>query len=49
MALFSGFAVTVCDPREEFVGSWNVPGAKLVRDMPDDVVVASSPAAAVAW
>ena len=27
MALFSGFAVTVCDPREEFVGSWNVPGA----------------------
>lgn len=43
MALFSGFAVTVCDPREEFVGSWNVPGAKLVRDMPDDVVAAFKP------
>ena len=43
MAQFSGFAVTVCDPREEFVGSWNVPGAKLVRDMPDDVVAAFKP------
>jgi len=25
MALFSGFAVTVCDPREEHRGGWNVP------------------------
>ena len=38
MALFSGFAVTVCDPREEYRGSWAVPGARLVSDMPDDVV-----------
>jgi xanthine dehydrogenase accessory factor len=38
MALFSGFAVTVCDPREEYRGTWNVPGARVVSEMPDDVV-----------
>ncbi|KQP35643.1 XdhC family protein [Pseudorhodoferax sp. Leaf274] len=38
MALFSGFAVTVCDPREEYRGAWSVAGATLLRDMPDDVV-----------
>jgi len=38
MALFSGFAVTVCDPRSEYTGSWAVPGAALLQDMPDDVV-----------
>jgi xanthine dehydrogenase accessory factor len=43
MALFSGFAVTVCDPREEYRGSWNVPGATVVSDMPDDVVLAFKP------
>jgi xanthine dehydrogenase accessory factor len=43
MALFSGFAVTVCDPREEYRGAFNVPGAKLVREMPDDVVKAFKP------
>jgi xanthine dehydrogenase accessory factor len=43
MALFSGFAVTVCDPREEYRGAFNVPGAKLVHDMPDDVVQAFRP------
>ena len=43
MALFSGFAVTVCDPREEYRGAWSVPGAKIVSDMPDDVVVAFKP------
>jgi len=40
MALFSGFAVTVCDPREEYRGGWSVPGVKVVGDMPDDVVLA---------
>jgi xanthine dehydrogenase accessory factor len=40
MALFSGFAVTVCDPREEYRGAWSVPGVQLTSDMPDDVVVA---------
>jgi xanthine dehydrogenase accessory factor len=43
MALFSGFAVTVCDPREEYRGGWSVAGAKLVADMPDDVVTAFRP------
>jgi xanthine dehydrogenase accessory factor len=40
MALFSGFAVTVCDPREEYRGAWSVAGAKVVSEMPDDVVLA---------
>jgi xanthine dehydrogenase accessory factor len=43
MALFSGFAVTVCDPREEYRGAFNVSGAKLVHEMPDDVVKAFRP------
>jgi xanthine dehydrogenase accessory factor len=43
MALFSGFAVTVCDPREEYRGSWNVAGAKVLAEMPDEVVTAFRP------
>jgi xanthine dehydrogenase accessory factor len=43
MALFSGFSVTVCDPREEYRGAWSVPGAKVLADMPDDVVTAFKP------
>jgi xanthine dehydrogenase accessory factor len=43
MALFSGFAVTVCDPREEYRAGWSVAGAKLQTDMPDDVVAAFRP------
>ena len=39
----NGFAVTVCDPREEYRGSWNVPAATVVSDMPDDVVLAFKP------
>jgi xanthine dehydrogenase accessory factor len=38
MALFSGFAVTVCDPREGYRTAWAVPGVALMTDMPDDVV-----------
>ena len=40
MALFSGFAVTVCDPREEYARSWSVAGVTVLKDMPDDVVQA---------
>ncbi len=40
MALFSGFAVTVCDPREEYARSWSVVGVTVLKDMPDDVVQA---------
>ena len=43
MALFSGFAVTVCDPREEYRASWHVQGATVVSEMPDDVVQGFKP------
>lgn len=43
MALFSGFAVTVCDPREEYRGAWSVAGVTVVSEMPDDVVTAFKP------
>ena len=43
MAIFSGFSVTVCDPREEYWAVWSVPQARRVRDMPDDAVRAFAP------
>lgn len=43
MALFNGFDVTVCDPREEYRQGFRVEGAKLVTGMPDDVVQAFRP------
>ena len=43
MALFNGFAVTVCDPRQEYNGSWSVRGVQLSSEMPDDVVISFKP------
>jgi len=43
MALFNGFAVTVCDPRQEYKGSWSVGGVQLSSEMPDDVVLSFKP------
>lgn len=43
MALFCGFAVTVCDPREEYRAHWSVAGARLLATMPDDTVLAFKP------
>ena len=43
MALFSGFAVTVCDPREEYHRGWSVLGVRVLHEMPDDVVAAFRP------
>lgn len=43
MALFNGFSVAVCDPREEYLRGWNVPGVELIQDMPDDVLIAFRP------
>ncbi len=43
MAQFSGFAVTVCDPREEYRSSFAVPGVSLATEMPDDVTRAFAP------
>jgi xanthine dehydrogenase accessory factor len=38
MAIFNGFSVTVCDPRDEYRSAWSVPGVTLVHDWPDDLV-----------
>ncbi|MDB5905130.1 MAG: hypothetical protein JWM26_4008 [Betaproteobacteria bacterium] len=40
MAQGLDYQVTVCDPREEYADTWNVPGVELTREMPDDVVIA---------
>jgi len=34
------YDVTICDPREEYTETWDVPGVRLVRTMPDDTVQA---------
>jgi xanthine dehydrogenase accessory factor len=33
------YQVTVCDPREEYTETWDIPGVTLVRTMPDDTVI----------
>ncbi len=38
MALFNGFAVTVCDPRDEYRRGWRIASVPVVTGMPDDVV-----------
>jgi xanthine dehydrogenase accessory factor len=43
MAKFSGFAVTLCDPRAEYRTAWAVPGVTLSTEMPDDAVTAFKP------
>ena len=40
MALFNGFAVTLCDPRVECRSQWRVAGVTLDDRMPDDAVAA---------
>lgn len=43
VALGLGFDITVCDPRDEYTQSWDVPGVTMVRGMPDDVVQTMQP------
>lgn len=43
MAKFSGFAVTLCDPRIEYRSGWSVPGVDITTEMPDDAVLAFKP------
>ncbi|WP_286898932.1 XdhC family protein [Achromobacter sp. UBA2119] len=43
MALFNDFAVTVCDPRIEHLGTWSVDGVAFTTEMPDDAVSALNP------
>ena len=40
MAQALDYHVTVCDPREEYADTWNLPGTELTRGMPDDTVLA---------
>jgi xanthine dehydrogenase accessory factor len=48
IAMSLDFAVTVCDPREEYADLWQVPGTTLRREMPDDVVIEMQPDARTA-
>lgn len=43
MAAFSGFSVTVCDPRDEYRRGWSVPNVRFIEGMPDDAVQAMKP------
>jgi len=43
MAKFSGFAVTLCDPRTEYRTGWTLPGVDITTEMPDDAVTAFKP------
>ena len=44
------YEVCVCDPREHLLNDFNVPGVRLINDMPDDAVKAhaSDPSSAIA-
>lgn len=39
MAQALDYQVTVCEPREEYASSWDVPNTSLVQTMPDDTVL----------
>ncbi len=43
MATALGYQVLVCDPRDEYATGFEVPGATLLRTMPDDTVNAIKP------
>jgi xanthine dehydrogenase accessory factor len=38
MGMALDYSVVVCDPREEYADTWDLPGVELVRGMPDDVI-----------
>ncbi len=38
MGMALDYSVIVCDPREEYADTWDLPGVELVRGMPDDVI-----------
>ncbi|MBT9611889.1 MAG: XdhC family protein [Burkholderiales bacterium] len=43
MAAALDYTVLVCDPREEYRLTWNVPGSELLDGMPDDAITAMQP------
>ena len=49
MAQMLDYQVTVCDPREDLLGDFDIAGVRLVADMPDDAIKAhaSDPASAI--
>jgi xanthine dehydrogenase accessory factor len=38
MAIFNGFTVTVCDPRQEYAAGWTTTGVARMTQWPDDAV-----------
>jgi xanthine dehydrogenase accessory factor len=38
MGLALDYSIIVCDPREEYANTWQVPGCDFSRGMPDDVI-----------
>ena len=38
MAIFSGFTVTICDPREEYASGWTTTNVNKMTEWPDDAV-----------
>jgi xanthine dehydrogenase accessory factor len=38
IAVGLGYQVTICDPRDEYTETWDIPGVAVVRTMPDDTV-----------
>ncbi len=43
MAKALDYEVLICDPRAEYADAWDVPGARLLRGMPDDMVLEIQP------
>jgi len=43
MALFCGFSVTICDPRESYAAGWRTQGVSHMSDWPDDAVKRFAP------
>ncbi|MVW72293.1 XdhC family protein [Bordetella sp. 15P40C-2] len=43
IATFNGFAITVCDPRREYMATWCGPQVHMTSEMPDDAVNAFRP------
>ncbi|MET1114633.1 MAG: XdhC family protein [Comamonas sp.] len=43
MAIFNGFVVTICDPRQEYMASLQIQGVQRTAEMPDDAVTTFRP------
>jgi len=39
IALSLNYEVIICDPREEYLDEWDIPGVALSREMPDDLII----------